>query len=300
MPAVIDGHARHRMTAVVRGSVFRIIVLALLSGGIGDARAAYDDKPFDSSAKRLPESYLAHDVEALATALRERRIGPKDEFETTDQARARIRKAAEPPLLGSVRLDSLVAFRISIDPESMLYDADSRRLRFNHVVTDPKYSFSPATLDSIYGGPSINPYITQPYDDWHWRAWQEVGRRQVEASPPWPRYTSRVYGFTLCKRVSLECRRIDRDFFSAKLEPDVARQAKLNTSYLVIGRLAEPWVSRETRSNKPNVQHQPYIITSEIVVLRLQPTAVWIYNDRTGDVYKRLELGGADRKTPAR
>lgn len=264
--------------------------MLLILGLAGTARATFDDKPFDPSVKRLSENYLGHDLERIATILMERRIGPKDEFETTEQARARIRRSAEQTLFGSLRLDALLAVRFPIAADSMKYDADARQMRFNYVVTDPRYASSPATLDSIHGGPSINAYIREPYDGWQWLPWREAGRREVDPVPPWPRYTSRVYGLTLCKRVGSQCRSINRDFFSARLEPEVARDAKETASYLVVGRLAEPWLSRETRSNRPNVPYQPYIITSEIMLLRLQPTAVWIYNGRTGDVYKRLDL----------
>jgi hypothetical protein len=64
----------------------------------------------------------------------------KSEFETTTQYEERIRAAAPTQLIGTIRLEDKVAFRIPVDPQAIKYSADDAtvavRLPSNYYVYD--------------------------------------------------------------------------------------------------------------------------------------------------------------------
>lgn len=130
------------------------ILLLLLATGTTDIRAQipsgssarsaqsdragnYDTRPFDPGVKRLPANYQGIDPVVLYTKLMARRkVAQKDEFETTEQFRLRIQKEASAPLLGTITVDSIMAFRANgIEAR---YNADQEMM---DVAVDPSRNF---------------------------------------------------------------------------------------------------------------------------------------------------------------
>lgn len=89
----------------------------------GATAEGFARKPFDPSAEKLPPGYHGHDPkEVIAALMRRASQSVKDEFETTDQFRQRVKALEASPLLGLLTVDSLLAF--TIDGVETRYDAD--------------------------------------------------------------------------------------------------------------------------------------------------------------------------------
>jgi hypothetical protein len=132
-----------------------IILLLLLAVGTPNVRAQipagsssrstqsdrtgnYDTHPFDPSLERLPANYHGINPVALYTKLMARRKSAlKDEFETTEQFRLRIQKEASAPLLGTVTVDSIIAFEA--EEIQARYDADQELM---NVAVNPSRDFN--------------------------------------------------------------------------------------------------------------------------------------------------------------
>jgi hypothetical protein len=80
-------------------------------------------KPFDTSQENLPPNYHGFDASVIDRALRDKKKRlQKDEFETTETYIRRKKEEESRPFIGSVKIDSKIAFEIFID--SLAYDAD--------------------------------------------------------------------------------------------------------------------------------------------------------------------------------
>ena len=83
--------------------------------------------PFDPNVEKLPPDYRGHDSNEVIAALKRRQSqSVKDEFETTEQFRQRVKALEASPLLGGVKVESLLAF--VIDGVETRYDADEELL----------------------------------------------------------------------------------------------------------------------------------------------------------------------------
>ena len=92
----------------------------------------YSNTAFDYSASKLLANYNGIDPFAVVKALVSR-FPDKTEFETTDAYNIRIQKAQSPtlPLLGSLTLQSPMAFQVAVDGATLVYHADQKQMQVN-------------------------------------------------------------------------------------------------------------------------------------------------------------------------
>lgn len=87
-------------------------------------------KPFDTTQESLPANYHGFDASVIATALKDKmKRLQKDEFETTQEYARRKKEEESRPFIGSVKIDSKIAFELLID--SLTYDADRQVMEIN-------------------------------------------------------------------------------------------------------------------------------------------------------------------------
>lgn len=85
--------------------------------------SAQEIKPFDMSQEQLPANYHGFDVVVIERALKDKKKRlQKDEFETTEDYNKRKKIEESRPFIGSVKLDSKIAFELFID--NLTYNAD--------------------------------------------------------------------------------------------------------------------------------------------------------------------------------
>nr|WP_236107338.1 GUN4 domain-containing protein [Cylindrospermopsis raciborskii] len=98
-------------------------------------KATYLTTPFNNSTKILP-NFLGHDLEAISNALIKRQESlKKDEFETTQAFNQRVIKEGLKPILGTINVDSTLAFVLSDKFESS-YNADLSLFRIEIPKSD--------------------------------------------------------------------------------------------------------------------------------------------------------------------
>ncbi|MCH4903130.1 hypothetical protein GSN00_01675, partial [Cylindrospermopsis raciborskii CHAB3438] len=98
-------------------------------------KATYLTTPFNNSTKILP-NFLGHDLEAISNALIKRQESlKKDEFETTQAFNQRVIKEGLKPILGTINVDSTLAFVLSDKFESS-YNADLSLFRIEIPNSD--------------------------------------------------------------------------------------------------------------------------------------------------------------------
>lgn len=102
--------------------IFAIVVNGLSQTSTSKL-SAQELKPFDINQESLPANYHGFDVPVIERALREKKKRlQKDEFESTEDYIKRKKEEESRPFIGSVKIDSKIAFEIFID--SLAYDAD--------------------------------------------------------------------------------------------------------------------------------------------------------------------------------
>ncbi|WP_258007374.1 GUN4 domain-containing protein, partial [Cylindrospermopsis raciborskii] len=98
-------------------------------------KATYLTTPFNNSTE-IPPNFLGHDLEAISNALIKRQESlKKDEFETTQAFNQRVIKEGLKPILGTINVDSTLAFVLSDKFESS-YNADLSLFRIEIPNSD--------------------------------------------------------------------------------------------------------------------------------------------------------------------
>lgn len=90
----------------------------------------YSNLPFDLSLTKLPANYNGNDSLTIGKAYIDN-FTDKTEYETTDAYNARIQKAKTIPLVGSLTLQSPLAFQVDADDVTPIYDADHSVMQVN-------------------------------------------------------------------------------------------------------------------------------------------------------------------------
>ncbi len=97
-----------------------ILLAVLLFGSLTqNVEAAYDTKPFDISATRLPKKYQGHDIEKIFSNLRKKRndnYAGKGEYETLEKYKLRIESEKFKPILGKILIGDFIAIKTEIIP----------------------------------------------------------------------------------------------------------------------------------------------------------------------------------------
>lgn len=125
-----------------------IVMSAIAANGISltptNKQSSQEPKPFDTNQESLPANYHGLDASVIAPALKEKiKRLQKDEFETTQEFNKRKKEEESRPFVGSVKIDSKMAFEILID--SLAYNADRQVMEVN-------------PFNSILGLQLVSPY----------------------------------------------------------------------------------------------------------------------------------------------
>lgn len=129
--------------------IFILIVMsAIVANGLPPTptlkQSSQEPKPFDTSQENLPPNYHGFDASAIASALKEKiKQLQKDEFETTAEFNKRKKEEEGRPFIGSVKIDSRIAFELLID--NLAYNADRQVMEVN-------------PFNSILGLQLVSPY----------------------------------------------------------------------------------------------------------------------------------------------
>jgi len=229
----------------------------------------YSTQPFEIRTENLPPEYRGVDLAQLSGALLDLQSkSNKDEFETTEQYRQRLRTLNSTALLGSLKLDSLYAF--SFAPTDTNYDADAQILN--------------VLLSANYSG---------EHDGFGWNAYRLKGENysaknalgvEVEVS------SEHVLSYYLIIRNAQEFALQRNDLWTTfivkiPIGQEKAKALKSSVRLLFVCSLEAPFLSSRYSRHEPTIR-SPYdeTMNNEFVYVRL--VQLIAYDSTTGLVYR--------------
>lgn len=219
---------------------------------------------FDLNQTKLPLNFVGLDPvvtfkklsesEAVLNATR-----GKSSFETTEAYNARLAKVKNTPLFGSTTTDTLVYF--TLDYADDKYNADTKKMSVDLSFDLEPYSDGLALNlgDKKLTGTS-------------------VGQNSYGATATIRKYERTSYYLKPNARLS-------QSEFSFIVEPEKAKEIYYSgLKVLVVGKLAAPFIKTKENLSTPTLNN-PEMIASSDNQLVMDVVAIWLYNEKTGEVY---------------
>lgn len=233
----------------------------------------YATSAFDVNATKMPPNYKAHDIAAVYASL-EKKMGPKGEFESTEQYQARMKSAT---LNAS---DYTYAFKIEpsdIAKPLFTYDADKQAMEFElsySYITDAEDDY----LAQSKRGIKVKDSTSRS---------RYIGSNRFGAKATIVKLTGDEYHVSLGKRKD---KGLNINF---QMPPESAKQAKPYLAALLIGTIIPDANSKVIYTGKTG--HEPTMdmpveanITNKSVSFDLKQ--VWIYNTQSGEIIKKQAI----------
>jgi hypothetical protein len=272
-------------------SIVCLILISSLCAGQGRVVAAkkpYSETPFDPAVERLPANYPGNDADRIYQII-ERRRGSrtKGEFETTEQYHVRIQRQDEQPLIGSLQMTSLFAFRTA--ELKSRYDADGGLMKLyvptSFAVDDAGQVDSSRVAVRVHESISFRSYPASNA----FGATTLVKEKDVKSieigvvnaldyelrNDPDPELDC-FYGPDL------------RCFYGElRLPPEQARRLKQSARVLVVGSLGQIPIGEGASSGEATIGH-PTAYFEQVRYINLQVSEIWIYSPETGTVFLKI------------
>lgn len=249
------------------------------------SKTKYLTVPYNESIRITPD-FLGHDLKAIIDVLTKRKeFFKKGEFETTQEFNERINREQIKPILGTVSLDSKLAFvaqkyrRFLLDVKTS-YDADSNL--FSIEIPSSYEGFISEAI--INGGDRLIGY--------------EKGYSLDSQIVDLGTYKgSNAYGATVevekigyITWVLFPGRVIEKQNIQLTMNRDAAINLKDNMGVMFICKIikSDP-IDKQSRLSKPTFQDPKEILFLEYR-LRVEIMEIKIFNKRTGSVYHTIKL----------
>jgi hypothetical protein len=238
---------------------------------------------FDPSASRLPAHFKGHDPVAITRAIETLPIlKEKSEFESTAEFEARYAKFPQQTLLGRLRGDSVLAFVVpagadSADQSSFNFDADAQSMK--------------AELDGTFALGLHFPRLELRgfrHDEGSYISTNAFGAK-VRVS----KFHDEDYSVTFFTDYYKDqvFHRSDRVSFLLPMASEEARRRETGLRFLLVCRLIDPWAESEVESHDPTID-DPNEFTVKTHSLDAVLQSLWIFDERTGEVLKKVDGGG--------
>jgi len=235
----------------------------------------FSSAPLDIAAEFLPPNYLGHDCRVFAKRL----VGLntlKGEFETTADYNDRIAPLADQPASASTKFGDIVGFVEERPSFYEKYDADTQTYNIRGgwgVVTQMIGSRLVSSVEIDSKLISTRKYTGE----------NSYGRKTEVTA-----YRLNVCGLAFSNLGYLSPKKIDF-YENLEINPGEAKEAKGNIGVLYVGRLSAPFRTDYSHYIKPTFT-SPVEITSSGDALTMTLSAVWLFNKRTGRIYRKLEI----------
>jgi len=233
---------------------------------------------------QLPPGYLGNDAESLLRVIEARQKSQvKGEFETSERYAARIKRENAQPLLGSIKLDDVLAFKV--DQPECRYDPDAGIMKF-YVTTggawDEAQQLTSGKLAvQLKAHTTVHQYLGS-------NAFGVTVRVKDEHIKSVKLGIVNSQEFDLRDKDNPDEPALADSFYSElKMTPDEARKLKKTAKALVIGVLDDTPASKGDLVGEPTIT-SPKGFFEEIRYLNLKVSEIWIYNPETGRVLLKM------------
>lgn len=257
-------------------------------------QSKYLTAPLDLTLSNLGPAFLGHDITAIVAAIKKSpALAEKSEFESTSAFEARRAGFLDRPLYATLAPTGYLGF--VVQDESALapvfkYDADSQVLTVTLAGNREDFIMEKdqPTLDTV-----PVRLVVLSRDSY-------VGGNAFGAKVSVARTYAQQYGLAFSEDNWLlhsDSDQIGRTFtYLISMRPDEARAAEANARILVVCLLSKPWLRHSIHSHDPTMD-EPTETVIEESYLQVNPEQVWLFNQKTGEVIRKLTESsvGADK-----
>jgi hypothetical protein len=231
-------------------------------------------KQIDITADRLPKNYYGNNADAVYSSLvKEEKKEVKGEFETTEQFLKRVENKKPAPFYGSIQKNGLYAFKE--ENTSIKYDADLSLFQIGISFYYIKTGYQ-SEGNANFNAKSINSTNEKTYHKYN--ASNSYG-------------ASTMVTEVITRRTNIAFSNY-AEFFKndicIKATLEEAKSTKEHIKVLFIGELESPFFSSTFDHDKPTMD-SPTEITTTNNYIYLKLIEVWIYNQKTGLILKKIK-----------
>jgi hypothetical protein len=239
-----------------------------LQSNLKTRKSTYSTIPFDTTVAKLPKYYLGHDIEKIYSIFFERNASTltKDEFETSQQYQERLSVQSSKPIVGSLNINSVFAFKL--DECLSKYDADLNffALSFDYFLSENnvKIKHDIHDLGSYWGTNAFGASIKVDKSESIIHAifiHNNVFVKRINEAPS--------------PQSNFEC--------TLSIGPEIAKLIKSSIQALIICKLVEPYISNEIVRSKPKFDY-PYDSNFNNNYLHADVIGIIFYNYSSGEV----------------
>jgi len=235
----------------------------------------YATTPVDTTLESLPPSYLGHSCRAFGRKLSGLETA-KGEFEPTADYNDRMAPLLDAQVVGATKVGDVVGFLEDSPSFYEKYDADTQIFSI---------SGSWGLINQMVGSELLSSVTTDSklVSSRKYIAENGFGRKAQVTS-----YLSNVCGIAFTNLPYLSRKKIP---FAEKfdLTPADAKETKGNIGVLYVGRLEAPFRTQYSHYIKPTMDN-PVESASSGDALTMKLSAIWLFNKRTGRIYRKMEV----------
>lgn len=260
------------------------------------------DVSFDINKEKISLPFLGHDVEQLFNTFDARKKAErKDEFETTEQYQARLRKQAVQPLFGSIAPDAILAFVMNPGAN---YDADSQTLTLSIITSAVWESVQIDKTRLALSIKQAKPTKEKTMGQNAYGAQVEIEKTYAKAFElAIHNYSSFQMENTLPENMRRIMERPDMPKPDAKfveslkkpsfvqkinMQPEEARVAKDRITALILARPTTPYISYGAVLRKATFK-DPTEFFSQMYYLDVDLLEIWLYDKTTGEIVSKAK-----------
>ncbi len=272
------------------GLIACVISISSFCAGQGKdaAKTRYSDVPFELTVDHLSAGYQGNDADRIYRAIEKHENAAKGEFETTEQYEARIEQQNEQPLIGSLRITSLFAFKAA--DLKLQYDADSGVIKIyvptSFAVDDAGKVDSSRIAVKVQESASSRSYLASNA----FGATTMVREKDVKSIEIGVVHAS---DFELRNDAdpNLDCfYGPDLGCFYSELHlvPEQARRLKRSARVLIVGSLDHDAIGKGAILGDATI-NSPTAYFGQLRYINLRLSEIWIYNPETGTVFAKIK-----------
>jgi hypothetical protein len=248
------------------------------------AFSSYLTSGLELNQTNLGSNFRGHDIESVVEAIKKSTaLKEKSEFEVTSAYKARLADFERHPLYSSVMPKSAFGFVIDeqpLSPSPFKYNADKQIMTI--TLTGVPQHFVMSENSPVEDTIVIRRTVLQQE--------KYVGTNAFGAKVEITETYSKLYGITFNQNNWLfgSSRDFERTFiYSFPMPLDQARTFKEDARIMLVCRLTEPWLRESASGHDPTI-NEPYKTLVDENYLVATPEQIWVFNQKTGDVIRKL------------
>ena len=254
-------------------------------------QSKYLATPLDLNKSNVGHNFMGHNITTVVEAIKSSpALKEKSEFESTSEFETRRAGFIQYPLYAGLMPSSYLGFVVAEEgafEPSFKYDADSQALAVTLVGSSEHFVMDKGEpdLDSVLIRRVI--VVNDSY----------IGCNAFGAKVKVSRSLQETYGIVFDQNNWLIGSGYNFNY-SIPMAPNEARALKTELKLMLVCRLQQPWL-RQNAFNSDATIDDPHEMIVEGNFLQAVPEQLWIFNQRTGEVVRKLSESSMPSRTPS-